>query len=270
MLTACMVAFPYAYASVGGLGASCSPPAPIRSTTMGRSSASATSGARPSRRSRIKILDQADHGQGAPTVLVHGYLLDGRSRQKKVICFGWISRPGRWSAGRWTITSCRSAGSRPVRSWNAGCCWRPTMICRPSTPRARHRVPRRPAPHRCPATRCQEETGRGGAGIGHHNDRDLWSWPSRRGHRPPGWRIQDAVEQALMQCGRRCGRLGWCRSVMIRSLHPPNVKPRTATNTPPTRARSAPKVRLMTARPKLVGVSRGVTLPLDAKSRRAA
>src|SRR5512142_1095623 len=34
----------------------------------------------------------------------------------------------------WPRAGCRSAGSRPATSWNAGRCWRPTMTCAVSTP----------------------------------------------------------------------------------------------------------------------------------------
>ena len=41
----------------------------------------------------------------------------------------------------------------------------------------------RPAPHRCPAARDQEEAGRGGPGLGHHRDRGLRGRPGHRRHR---------------------------------------------------------------------------------------
>ena len=47
-------------------------------------------------------------------------------------------RPTRPTAGTcgccWPRAGCRSAGSRPAASWNAGRCWRPTTTCGPSTP----------------------------------------------------------------------------------------------------------------------------------------
>src|SRR2546423_1315715 len=47
-------------------------------------------------------------------------------------------RPARPTAGTcgccWPRGGCRSAGSRPPASWNAGRCWRPTMTCAASTP----------------------------------------------------------------------------------------------------------------------------------------
>jgi hypothetical protein len=47
-------------------------------------------------------------------------------------------RPIRPTAGTcgccWPRAGCRSAGSRPGTSWNAGRYWRPTMTCGPSTP----------------------------------------------------------------------------------------------------------------------------------------
>ena len=54
---------------------------------------------------------------------------------------------------------------------------------RGSPPRARRRVPRRPAPHRRPDARDQEEAGRGGPGLGHHPHRDLRRRPGHRRHR---------------------------------------------------------------------------------------
>src|SRR5208282_2991528 len=47
----------------------------------------------------------------------------------------------------WPRAGCRSTGSRPVTSWNAGPCWRPTMTCGPSTP------PGRSGSTRCRSTR---------------------------------------------------------------------------------------------------------------------
>src|SRR5712692_5748630 len=45
------------------------------------------------------------------------------------------TRPTAGTLGRcWVRAGCRSAGSRPATSWNAGRCWRPITICGPSTP----------------------------------------------------------------------------------------------------------------------------------------
>ncbi len=50
-------------------------------------------------------------------------------------------KPTRPTAGTcgccWPRAGCRSAGSRPATSWNAGRCWRPTTTCGPSTPHRR-------------------------------------------------------------------------------------------------------------------------------------
>ena len=81
-------------------------------------------------------------------------------------------RPTRPTAGAcgccWLRAGCRSAGSRPVTSWNAGRRWRPTMICAASTPpgcsastrSCSTRAPRPWARARCAPSRAWPRCGR--------------------------------------------------------------------------------------------------------------
>ena len=70
----------------------------------------------------------------------------------------------------------------PPASWRRT---EPAGAVRDGPLRARRAVPGRPAPHRRPAPRHQEEAGRGGPGLGHHRDRGLRGRPGggRRGDR---------------------------------------------------------------------------------------